>query len=185
MSPTRWLAYAAFALLPIALANIPAEPSPGTRDAADGPKSLFAETVPATNPTRLHLQIDQNRLLGWVSGDEDFAGREAVISHGDKRTAIAIGADNTFTWELPERVPEGGAFGVQVGDYGRHHYRPDRRHFRACTPQRAANKAERYGVRRARVIDVDRRTITVAGHKWGERVRMTFGRSANCPIVRW
>jgi hypothetical protein len=79
----------------------------------------------------------------------------------------------------------GSGFGVQVGDYGRHHYRPDRRHFRACTPQRAANKAERYGVRRARVIDVDRRTITVAGHKWGERVRMTFGRSANCPIVRW
>jgi hypothetical protein len=76
--------------------------------------------------------------------------------------------------------------GIQVGDYGRHHYRHDRRHFRAaCTPHRALNKAERYGVRRARVVDVNRRTITVAGRKWGERIRMTFGRSQNCPVVRW
>lgn len=79
----------------------------------------------------------------------------------------------------------GVGIGVQVGDYGRHHYRHDRRHFRACTPNRAVNKAERYGVRRARVVDVGRRTITVAGRKWGERVRMTFGRSADCPVVRW
>ena len=64
-------------------------------------------------------------------------------------------------------------------------YRHDRRHYRACTPNRAVNKAERYGVRRAHVVDVNRRTITVAGRKWGERIRMTFGRSPNCPVVRW
>jgi hypothetical protein len=73
--------------------------------------------------------------------------------------------------------------GVQIGD--RYDYRQDRRHFRFCTPDRAVDKAQRYGVRRARVVDVDRRTITVAGSKWGERVRMTFGRAPTCPIVRW
>ena len=54
-----------------------------------------------------------------------------------------------------------------------------------CTPNRASNKAERIGLRRARVVDVDRRTITVSGRKYGDRVRMTFGRAPNCPIVRW
>lgn len=84
-----------------------------------------------------------------------------------------------------------GGFGVQVGDYDRvdyrrggHHYdRYDRR--RGCSPERAVDKAERYGVRRAHVVDVSRRTITVSGRKWGERVRMTFAREPSCPIVRW
>ena len=79
--------------------------------------------------------------------------------------------------------------GIHIGDHDRVDYRKrhrhDDRHFRACTPHRAANKAERYGVRRVRVVDVDRRTITVSGRKWGERVRMTFGRAAHCPVVRW
>ena len=82
----------------------------------------------------------------------------------------------------------GVGIGVQVGDYDRYDYRDyrdNRRHYRACTPYRAVNKAERYGVRRAHVVDVSRRTITVAGRKWGERIRMTFGRSPNCPVVRW
>lgn len=69
-------------------------------------------------------------------------------------------------------------------DY-RHGHRYDRRDERRCSPHRALNKAERYGVRRARVVDVDRRTITVVGRKWGERVRMTFSRAPNCPIIRW
>ena len=77
----------------------------------------------------------------------------------------------------------GVGIGVQIGD--RYDYRHDRRHFRFCTPDRAVDKAERYGVRRARVVDVGRRTIMVAGRKYGDRVRMTFGRAPNCPIVRW
>ncbi len=80
-----------------------------------------------------------------------------------------------------------GGFGVHVGDYDRVDYRHRNgpRERWGCTPYRALDKAERYGVRRARVIDVDRRTITVAGRKWGERVRMTFGRAPSCPIIRW
>lgn len=109
------------------------------------------------------------------------AALSAVISLGAIAAAPAVAqAEGVY-------LNYGGhnGIGVQVGDYGRHHYRHDRRHFRACTPNRAVNKAERYGVRRAYVVDVNRRTITVAGRKWGERVRMTFGRSQDCPVVRW
>lgn len=85
----------------------------------------------------------------------------------------------------------GAGIGIEVGDYDRYDYRDyrdyrhDRRDFRGCTPNRAVDKAERYGVRRAYVVDVSRRTITVSGRKWGERVRMTFGRAPNCPVIRW
>ena len=81
----------------------------------------------------------------------------------------------------------GVGIGVQIGDYDRDYrdYRRDRRHFRGCTPNRALNKAERLGLRRAHVVDVDRRTIKVSGRKYGERVRITFARSPNCPVIRW
>ena len=55
----------------------------------------------------------------------------------------------------------------------------------ACTPHRAVNKAERMGVRRARVVDVEPSPIKVAGRKHGDRVRLTFARARHCPIVRW
>lgn len=66
-------------------------------------------------------------------------------------------------------------------DYGRN----DRRWDRRCTPDRALDKAERMGIRRARIDDVNRRTITVRGRKYGERVYVTFARAPNCPVVRW
>ena len=81
----------------------------------------------------------------------------------------------------------GVGIGVQIGDYDRDYrdYRRDRRHFRGCTPNRALNKAERLGLRRAHVVDVDRRTIKVSGRKYGERVRITFARAPHCPVIRW
>ncbi|SFT85337.1 hypothetical protein [Mesorhizobium sp. YR577] len=94
-----------------------------------------------------------------------------------------------------------GRVGVYVrdGEYRRHHRdRWDRREERrdrwerrddrwdrpSCSPDRAVNKAERMGLHRARVVDVSRRTITVGGRKWGERMAITFGRSPNCPVLR-
>ena len=78
----------------------------------------------------------------------------------------------------------GGGFYDGDDDY-RPDWRHDRRYGRSCTPNRALNKAERLGLRRARVVDVDRRTIKVAGRKYGERVRLTFARTPNCPVIRW
>ncbi len=78
--------------------------------------------------------------------------------------------------------------GVQFGAPDSAHYRHNRynrRQVRACSPNRALDKAQRLGVRRARVVDVNRHTIKVAGRKHGDRVRLTFGRAPHCPIVRW
>lgn len=80
--------------------------------------------------------------------------------------------------------------GIEVRDNdNRWNHRPDRwerpdRWDRACTPDRALDKADRMGVRRARVVDVSRRTISVAGRKWGDRMVVTFGREPHCPILR-
>ena len=68
---------------------------------------------------------------------------------------------------------------------GRWGGRPGGRWDRACSPDRAVDKAERMGLRRARIVDVNRRSITVSGRKYGERVAITFARAPNCPVVRW
>lgn len=83
--------------------------------------------------------------------------------------------------------------GVYLGDNGhavrRNHDRWDRwerRNHRKpaqCTTDRAVDKAERLGLRRARVADVSRHSITVAGRKFGDRVYVTFGKSPSCPII--
>lgn len=84
----------------------------------------------------------------------------------------------------------GPRVGVYEGDSGRVDYRrdrgrydDDRRFQRGCSPERALDKADRLGLRRARVVEVDRRTITVSGRKFGDRVRVTFARAPGCPIV--
>jgi hypothetical protein len=92
-------------------------------------------------------------------------------------------------------------FGVYQGDSGRAYrrdryrdeeyrdeYRDDyrdefRRSERRCSPERALYKAERIGVRRARIADVSRRTISVVGRSRGERVYITFARTPRCPII--
>ena len=64
-------------------------------------------------------------------------------------------------------------------------YRDDRNSMRRiCTEGRALGKAERMGIRRARVADAGRRTIEVSGRdRRGDRIRVTFGRSPSCPVL--
>ena len=59
----------------------------------------------------------------------------------------------------------------------------DRRHSRGCTEDRALDKAERMGIRRARIESIGRREITVRGRQYGDRVRVTFGTERGCPIL--
>jgi hypothetical protein len=82
----------------------------------------------------------------------------------------------------------GDGVGMYFGDTDRVQYREYRRYSRdrsarSCTPGRALDKAERMGIRRARIADVDRRTITVRGRSHGERVYVTFARAPRCPII--
>jgi len=83
--------------------------------------------------------------------------------------------------------------GVWFGDSG-HSYRGDRRwddrrddrrweHRRGCSAERALNKAERMGIRRARIVDIDRNSIDIRGRKYGERVRVSFARAPGCPLI--
>ncbi|ADV10878.1 hypothetical protein EN962_16220 [Mesorhizobium sp. M7A.F.Ca.CA.001.09.2.1] len=60
--------------------------------------------------------------------------------------------------------------------------RRDRRQ-RGCTEDRALDKADRMGIRRARIESVGRREITVRGRQGGDRVRVTFGTERGCPIL--
>lgn len=64
--------------------------------------------------------------------------------------------------------------------------RPRREEWRraGCTENRALAKAERMGIRRARIERVGRRTIEVRGRdRRGDRVGVTFGRDRSCPIL--
>jgi hypothetical protein len=63
---------------------------------------------------------------------------------------------------------------------GNGHYRP----VRACTTERALEKARRMGVRRAHVAYQNRSVIGVKGHDRRGRIALTFGRSASCPLIR-
>ncbi len=84
----------------------------------------------------------------------------------------------------------GDGVGVYFGDPDRVQYREhrgyrdrDRYGYRGCTPGRALDKAERMGIRRARIADVSRRTISVVGRSRGDRVHVTFARAPRCPII--
>lgn len=76
---------------------------------------------------------------------------------------------------------------VHIGDGHRDYrdYRRHDRHVRGCSNERALNKAARMGIRYARVVDSDRRTVDVRGRRHGDRVTVTFARSPSCPVVRW
>lgn len=74
------------------------------------------------------------------------------------------------------------------GDYRRDGDRRDQErgaNRRECTPDRALDKADRMGVRRARIADVGRRTISVRGRgRGGDRVVVTFDRrDRRCPVL--
>ena len=54
-----------------------------------------------------------------------------------------------------------------------------------CSPDRALDKAERMGIRRAEVRRVTDRTIRISGRQYGDRVSVTFARAPHCPVIDW
>ncbi|MCK8778515.1 hypothetical protein M0654_00830 [Rhizobium sp. NTR19] len=66
------------------------------------------------------------------------------------------------------------------------HWRPDRRPDRrpGCAPWLAEEKAARMGLRRVRVVDVSRRTVTVVGFDRRGRDRVVFANVRGCPLIR-
>ncbi|MCA0049438.1 hypothetical protein LB577_21230 [Mesorhizobium sp. B283B1A] len=81
-------------------------------------------------------------------------------------------------------------FGVYAGDDGYRHRRDERRDDwrgdgwrRGCSPDRALDKAERMGLRRARIVDANRRVVKVMGRQYGDRVVIVFANERGCPII--
>lgn len=77
-------------------------------------------------------------------------------------------------------------FGVEIRyghGHGHGHWQGPSRH-RACSTHQALNKAQRMGIRHARVNRADRRVISVAGRSRGHHVRVVFARAPGCPIIR-
>ncbi|MER9966195.1 hypothetical protein [Mesorhizobium sp. M0060] len=75
--------------------------------------------------------------------------------------------------------------GVYTGDDDGN-YREHRRHGnwrRSCSPERALDKAERMGLHRIRIIDINRRTVKVAGRQYGDRVVIVFANDRGCPVL--
>jgi len=116
------------------------------------------------------------------------AALSALVGLGALSAMPAAHADGVYL-NFGSGGDVGGGFYVRDND-NRHWHRPDRWDRRerwdrrACTPDRALDKADRMGLHRARVVDVSRRTITVVGRKFGDRMVVTFSREPHCPILR-
>lgn len=116
------------------------------------------------------------------------AALSAMIGLGAITALPAAAQADSLHFSFGDRYD--GRVGVHFGggyddrDYlDRRDYRDYRPYRRICTPGEALEKARRIGLRRARVVDVDRRTIDVVGRRHGDRIRVTFARRGNCRIL--
>lgn len=113
----------------------------------------------------------------------------ALVGFGALAAApVAAQADGIY---LNLGGPNDARFGVYAGNrYDGERYvrrdrerdwRPDWR--RACSPNRALDKAARMGLRRASIANVNRRVVRVSGFKYGTRVTVMFGNERGCPLL--
>jgi hypothetical protein len=59
-----------------------------------------------------------------------------------------------------------------------------RRDRQACSPREALRKADRLGLRRARIVRETRRFVAVSGLRRGARVTVEFAQARGCPTLR-
>jgi hypothetical protein len=86
-----------------------AEPAPVEKEAV---ASLFDRREPAKNPVRLSLQPDQHKVVGWVSGMEDFSGKEVMVAWNGEKQHVQVGKDNTFVWTYAIDKPTTATFSL-------------------------------------------------------------------------
>lgn len=95
---------------------------------------------------------------------------------------------------------QGPSVGFHFDDRGRHDVRdrdrghrrggyddrrPDRGGWRGCSAREAVHKAERMGLRRARIVSENRRVVRVEGRgRGGHPTMIVFANDRGCPIVR-
>ncbi|KXF76771.1 hypothetical protein ATN84_12165 [Paramesorhizobium deserti] len=102
-------------------------------------------------------------------------GLAAVFSAGASANAAPLAPAVSVTSGVQGHV-------VQVDHrYGHRHHRPVVR--RACTPNQAARKAARMGIRNPRVV-VRRDVVRVNGWRHGRPRSVLFARARGCPVLR-
>jgi len=104
--------------------------------------------------------------------------------------AIPAHADSLYLGFGNNQDPRFGVYSGDDGYYRREHRRDERRDEwrrdewrRGCSPERALNKAERMGLYRARIVDVNRSTVKVMGRQDGDRVVVVFANERGCPVI--
>ncbi len=105
------------------------------------------------------------------------AGVAALIALGGisaTASTASAGPDVQYRIEVQDGYRHGGHQGWGRPDRGR-----DR-----CAPWLAEEKANRMGLRRARVVDVSPRRVVVAGFDRGGRDRIVFANVRGCPVIR-
>ncbi|MAY63206.1 MAG: hypothetical protein CML29_13435 [Rhizobiales bacterium] len=83
-------------------------------------------------------------------------------------------------------VVNGGGNDFRSGHHNRHDNRGGwNKHNRGgiCAPGQALNKARSMGIHKARVVDVDRRTVKVRGYKFGRPSGAIFANDRGCPVI--
>ncbi len=79
--------------------------------------AAYAQTVPAKNPTRLYLQDDGAKVLGWVAGNLDLKDRLVMVKVGGERQAsVKLQPGNTFIWDYRVDKPTSVSFAVAGPD---------------------------------------------------------------------
>ncbi|PWV97686.1 hypothetical protein DFR52_106210 [Hoeflea marina] len=104
-------------------------------------------------------------------------GESSVIIRGHDRGSD-WGHDRDRDGERRRDRDDRGGWGR---DGARHHGQHLAQGF--CDPARAIDKARSMGLRRARVADASRRTLTVDGFRRGRLVEITFGNVWSCPVA--
>jgi hypothetical protein len=124
----------------------------------EGEPTFGRQSVATGGPSMIHFISKIGARLGLAA---------IVTLTGLSVTAPTVGASE----------PGFGVY-VQYRDGRSHHRRP------GCAPWLAEEKARGMGLRRARVVDVSRRTVTVVGRDRYGRDRVVFANARGCPVIR-
>jgi hypothetical protein len=105
-------------------------------------------------------------------------------SAGNVDFSITIGGGQDFYRDQDWRDDYRGRDdwrGGRRGDWG--HERRHERRGDICVPGLALEKARYMGIRHARIVDVDRRTVQVRGFKYGRPSGAVFANDRHCPLI--
>ena len=130
------------------------------------------------------LTTFKSAVLSAAIGLGAITGAPAVAQAQDG-IYFHLGTDDGYDYDEDQSVQVQDGYTYRRGDrrYDRRQERRYRDDFQRCSPEQAARKARRMGLDRVRIVDVSRRTITVVGRDYGDRMRVTFARAPSCPVI--